>query len=198
MATRREKRRLAKLAKKLAAPQQQFAPEPQPEPVAPPRQKRAFKARSLPLAGGVDVRITGKEAFEEDVVVRYEDDLVIIATGEAAAAIRASRNPMAALVPERSVSFVPREPLVSEPRPARRGNAATFVSSSKISASAPEEPDPEDNVVPMQQENGMPRAPRDRTGAQRRALIVNDDKGNPALAVDPEKLASMKGAAIVP
>ena len=195
---RREKRRRAKIANKLVAP---VAPPPQnvaPPPVAraeAPRTKRPFKARNLPLAGGIDVKITGKEAFGDDVVIKYEDDFVIVATGEAAAMIRANRNPLAALA-VRTTPALPADVPAARQAPTlpRRGNASTFVSSSKIPTMPIEDPEPDEtdnNVVPMQ-ENGMPRAPRDRTAAQRRNLIVSDDKGNPALAIDMEKLANLK------
>jgi hypothetical protein len=173
----------------------QAAPEPLPPP-EPPKPKRAFRSRSLPLSGGVDVKITGKEAFEEDVVIKYEDDLVIIATGEAAASIRAQRNPLAALVP---VRVAPEQDPLPRVRPDRRplprakaGNVDDFLrrsSESKLDVDASElEEDDDTNVVSMQ-ENGMPRSPRDRTIAQRRNLVIHDRDGNPAQALTLEAIA---------
>lgn len=158
------------------------------------QQRRPFRERTLPLDGGFDVHISGVDAFEGDIVVKYEDDLIILATGAAAESIRAQRNPLATLVPERPAlpEAAPR-PQRREFAPARRSNRDTFVSSSTRPVDVDDEPEDEGdvNVVPMQ-ENGMPRAPRDRTVAQRRNLVVTDDKGRPALAITPEKLANIK------
>jgi hypothetical protein len=169
--------------------------------VPPAKPKRAFRARTLPLNGGFDVKIAGKDAFEADIVIKYEDDLIVIATGAAAEAIRLARNPLASLVQTRPADQAPGwssprgQGSIEAPKDRvvpRHGNADTFVSSSKLPVYAGGGEEETENVIPMQQENGMPRSPRDRTRAQRRSLVVNDDKGNPALVVELEKLANLK------
>lgn len=208
--------RRSRAAKRAAQPQQRPAVQPLPssaeqDPAAlrpePARSKRLFRDRVTPIDGGIDVHVLNVDgALEGDIVVRTADDLIIIATGEAAASIRSMANPLALLVPTRRVELdddriargligntarAEREDRRSQ-QPVRRGNSDTFVSSSRIRSEDPFEEEEGSN----QQENGMPRAPRDRTRRQRMALVVQDDKGNPALQVEPEALANVKEAAI--
>jgi hypothetical protein len=169
------------------------SPAPPPvEVVVEAKPKRPFRARSLPLDGGFDVKITGKDADEQDIFIQYESGKLVIITGEGAAAARrggAALLPAAAGVHARwsGNSTVSSGNVPSTPT--RRGNLDTFKSSSKLDLDAPEEDEQQDDNVVQMQDNGMPRSPRDRTRAQRAALVIHDQDGKPATQLDPEAIA---------
>jgi hypothetical protein len=159
--------------------------------------KRPFRARSLPLDGGFDVKITGKDTDEQDIFIQYESGKLVVITGEGAAAARrggAALLPAAAGVPAALSSVMVYSPGTTTTQstnatPTRRGNLETFKSSSKLDLDAPDEEEQQDDNVVQMQDNGMPRAPRDRTRAQRAALVIHDQDGKPATQLDPEAIA---------